>query len=199
MQALKLITFAIVVSFASLTTVKAAILNVDSAGQLIGAQNVDVNGTLFNVTFRDGSCASLFDGCDSASDFSFQSESDALAATLALFDQVLIDGPDGNFDTGIDDILGCTSNLICQSFIPFSLSSSGDVQLYFVDNRVTANITTSVGIQPIDLDTIPLTSVNFVQFALVDTIAVSEPATLLLFGIGLVGLTGMRRRRIASK
>ena len=34
---------------------RAAILNV-SGGQLTGAQNVDIDGTLFNVNFVDGRC-----------------------------------------------------------------------------------------------------------------------------------------------
>ena len=50
----------------------AVVLNIDSNGQLTEASNVVVNGSLFTVLFVDGSCTNLFNGCDSASDFVFQ-------------------------------------------------------------------------------------------------------------------------------
>ena len=44
----------------------AAILQVNSFGILTGATEVDVGGTLYDVTFADGSCNSLFNGCVSS-------------------------------------------------------------------------------------------------------------------------------------
>lgn len=66
-------------------------------GQLMGAAGVDVGGTLYDVTFREGTCIALFDGCDEASDFTFTTQEDAQAASQALLGQVFIDGPAGNF------------------------------------------------------------------------------------------------------
>ena len=39
-------------------------------GQLVGATNVDVGGTFYDVTFVEGSCNTLFNGCD-PSEFTF--------------------------------------------------------------------------------------------------------------------------------
>lgn len=40
----------------------------NSTGALIGAKGVNVAGTLYDVTFEGGTCASIFSGCDAASD-----------------------------------------------------------------------------------------------------------------------------------
>ena len=85
-----------------------AILIVNGSGILTGATGVNVNGTLYDVTFVDGSCVSLFDGCDSVSDFDFSSADDAGDASQALLNQVFLDGPDGNFDSAPQELtFGC--------------------------------------------------------------------------------------------
>ena len=38
-------------------------------GELVGASDVLVDGTLYDVKFQDGTCVDLFDGCDEVSDF----------------------------------------------------------------------------------------------------------------------------------
>lgn len=79
-------------------------------GILQGATGVNVNGTLYNVTFVDGSCAQTFTGCDQNSDFQFQTKNDAMAAGQALLIQSFLDGPFGNFDTRPDLTAGCQGN-----------------------------------------------------------------------------------------
>lgn len=49
----------------------AATLQIDTNSQLTGALNVDVAGTLFDVTFIETTCIALFDGCDALTDFPF--------------------------------------------------------------------------------------------------------------------------------
>jgi len=72
-------------------------------GELMGATGVDVGGTLYDVAFVDGSCIGQFSGCDNASaDFAFTTDSAAFDATLALLDQVFLDGPSGAFDSQPD-------------------------------------------------------------------------------------------------
>ncbi len=51
-------------------TANAVVLNV-SDGQFLGATGVDVGGTLYDVTFVDGTCITLFDGCNEIADFDF--------------------------------------------------------------------------------------------------------------------------------
>ena len=97
MQKIKSIALALVVGIAaiglSLATASATpVLNV-VGGQLTGAQNVDVGGTPFDVTFVDGTCVALFNGCDQNTDFAFNTPAAAQAAGQALLDQVLLDTP----------------------------------------------------------------------------------------------------------
>src|SRR5687767_5962067 len=86
-----------------------ATLQVNSSGELIGALNVEVNATLYNVEFVEGSCTGLFSGCDEPSDFTFDTALDAFRAGLALFGQVFVNGPQGNFDTEPALVSGCES------------------------------------------------------------------------------------------
>jgi hypothetical protein len=97
---------------------QAATLNVDGSGQLTGATNVDVGGSLYNVTFVAGNCIANFSGCDSASDFAFNSKSAADAAAQALLDQVFI----GAFDSAPENTFGCGSPAPaggCSALVPY--------------------------------------------------------------------------------
>jgi hypothetical protein len=57
---------------------------------LDGATGVELNGSFYDVEFVDGTCVVLFSGCDSTSDFGFQSDVDAVAAAQVLINQVLL-------------------------------------------------------------------------------------------------------------
>ena len=78
----------------------AVILNIDGNGQLTGAQNVNVNGTLYDFEFVDGRCGAVYEGCNDVTDFAISNSTDALAAVQALFDQVLLDAPRRKFRYG---------------------------------------------------------------------------------------------------
>ena len=41
-------------------------------GQLVGATGVEVDGSFYDVVFDEGSCVSIFSGCDEVSDFFLQ-------------------------------------------------------------------------------------------------------------------------------
>ena len=67
-------------------------------GQLAGASNVLVDGSVYDVQFKEfGSCADFYSGCNNLSDFTIQSQQMAFDASVALLDQVFADGPDGFF------------------------------------------------------------------------------------------------------
>ena len=93
------------------------------SGQLTGAQNVDLNGTLYDVTFVDGTCIALFSGCDALADFDFITAATATVAANALLNQVFTDTGSGSFDTEPELAFGCTSSTICGALIPFGFSA----------------------------------------------------------------------------
>lgn len=99
----------------------ALILNVDASGILTGASGVLVSGSVYDVTFDDGTCEALFSGCDSVDDFEFTSEAAATAAANALLDQVFV----GDFDTNAAKTRGCPQGgdlgdvNLCTAMTPF--------------------------------------------------------------------------------
>src|SRR6185503_10562256 len=99
------------------------VLLVNGSGVLTGAQNVRVGGTLYDVTFVDGTCTNVFVGCDSVSDFDFATSADADAAANALLGQVFV----GIFDTHPELTLGCTDPLLCYAAIPMGITTGGGV------------------------------------------------------------------------
>jgi hypothetical protein len=120
---LKALAAASCLSMAMATGATAATLTIDS-GQLTGATDVDVDGTLYDVAFVDGTCAALFDGCDSVDDFTFTTFETAAAASQALLDQVLIDTDDFLFDTRPNLTYGCFAES-CATFTPFAFTRGG--------------------------------------------------------------------------
>jgi hypothetical protein len=97
-----------------------------TGGILTGATGVNVGGTLYNVSFQDGTCAELFSGCDSGADFLFNQVTGNLAAQ-AFLDQVFLDGPDGPFDSAPQMTRGClgTTNE-CTALFPVSIQDIFD-------------------------------------------------------------------------
>jgi len=178
-----------------------AVLLVDSTGQLTGAQNVDVRGRLFDVTFVDGTCISVFDGCDALSDFDFSnSEIDAMSAATALLDQVFIDGPGtGQFDSRPDLTFGCSNSSICRTAIPYRL----DTSRHPISTKTAINWNSPSRDQQLDLaltrsfDTNSNSQLVWARFSPTppQIITVPEPMTFLLYALGLTVMTGVRRQR----
>jgi hypothetical protein len=93
-------------------------------GQLLGAFDVDLNGSLYDVTFVDGTCVGLFDGCDESSDFFFQDYASAEDASRALLDSVFSDiyqypHPLGTFDSDPGLTSGCSYSNYCEIYTPY--------------------------------------------------------------------------------
>ena len=91
---------------------------VDNNGQLVGATDVDVNGTLYTVTFSKGNCIDEFGGCDSPTDFDFDNQTDAEAAANALSNTVFV----GAFDSDPTLQNGCDNFGVCGIFTPYGFS-----------------------------------------------------------------------------
>ncbi|TQV74314.1 PEP-CTERM sorting domain-containing protein [Denitrobaculum tricleocarpae] len=167
-------------------------------GQLVGAQNVNVSGTLYDVSFTDGTCIGLFSGCDNAaSDFTFTSFQTAFEAATALLEQVFQDTAEGLFSSDPELTRGCEGLAVCWSSIPYQVTSANRFEAMiarnFADNAV--DFASGSFTQP-SLDYFTFTSDTFAVFSLASggPIQVDEPGTLLLFGVALLGL-GVASRR----
>jgi|SRR4051812_20467308 len=79
------------------------ILKLNDNGILTGAANVLVDGHLYDVEFKDGDCGTIQHLCDLPSNFIFNSNASAQAASQALLDQVFI----GIYDDNIHLTSGC--------------------------------------------------------------------------------------------
>ena len=108
--------------FGAKIAVAAVVWQMDS-GQLIGALGVDVNGTPYDVAFKEGTCASVFGVCDAAH-FDFTSFDTAEAASKALLDQVFINTTDGPFDDTPNLTYGISDVSIGYILTPFGLQGS---------------------------------------------------------------------------
>ena len=176
-------------------------------GALMGATGVNVDGVLYDVQFIDGTCDALYSGCDSISDFPFSNHSNdgtlLRIAMTALFEQVLIDSPLGNFDSSPALTNGCNVLGGCQINTPLFPSSSTEFIASF--GAVNTTALDQGQVQSLDHITAGSATYNSVhQFPEFDqnvfavwnqSAVVPVPAAIWLFGSGLLGLIGVARSK----
>lgn len=181
------------------------VLNV-SNGQLIGASGLIVNGVSYDVAFLDGTCANLYSGCNQNSDFTFSNSSNDGTllgqAMTALLDQVFIDSAAGAFDSNPALTNGCNVATGCQISTPLFVTGStefvavigafntpvlGQGQVGFLDHLVAGTVVQNSVHQ--------LPQFDAQVFAVWSPVAaVPVPAAVWLFGSGLIGLIGVKRK-----
>lgn len=168
-------------------------------GQLLGASNVDVNGTLYDVEFVDGTCIALFDGCEKTSNFAFTTSSQAQAAAESLSNSVFLNGPLGNFDSNPLLTAGISFGGIGLVLTPYRIDSTVTI----VDVYAFANGGTLSGGRDISLPTIStrfldlstLDNSVYARFSPTPVPAVPLPAAGFMLIAGLAGLGALSRRR----
>ena len=191
---------ALSVSLFLASAASAATLLVNGSGILTGATDVNVGGTLYDVTFVDGTCIALFEGCDSVNDFDFTTEADAVAASQALLDQVFHDAAQGEFDADPGLTSGCINTTfgVCEVWTPFGfgdLAGESGVLIGAAENDASLGLDTvfvRVGIP--DTDSTNTEEVVFARWTPTGVPDVPEPASLSLLGLGLASI-GVRRWR----
>jgi len=205
---LKAITCAVICSPFTTLNSHAATLQTNGAGQLTGVTGLEVLDQIdnsligiFDVTFQDGTCADLFNGCDSeatGSDFTFRNSDTGGDATAALLAGL------GSFVETPQLILGCESTIECLITIPH------DVNLFNGGSSIAAS-TVWLRLNPLNDLAISESSVGsrlddftsqsnrtWAIFSAANTTppatTVSAPATLGLMGLGLICTVLLRRR-----
>lgn len=173
-------------------------------GELIGARNVNVDGTLYDVTFDGGTCVDQFSGCDNAADdFTFTTFQTAAVAAAALIEQVFLDSAAGLFDSEPELTRGCDGLAVCFFSIPYSLSGGTFFALIaenLADDGVDV-VSDSFTSRFTDYSSPFFPSDSFAIFTLASggPIEVDEPGTLLLFGCAMLGLGLVCRKNRRSE
>lgn len=204
-----LVTFLIMLAIVP-SSYASVILEVTN-GYLMGAKSVNVDGTLYDVSFLDGSCDSLFDNCNPAN-FTFTNEATARDAAQALLDQVFVNTPGvGNFDDYPALTNGCivypnpvASHSLCAARIPYSLQTRALAVAQANNRWVYNNDFTNTTLFDRSQSTAGFTLGTYALFAPVGAPppppppGVPAPSTLALLGLGIAGIRYQRRRRLTA-
>jgi len=174
---------------------------------LFGAFGVDVNGVLYDVQFKDGTCIELYNGCDDNTDFPFTNPANLNDGVLlgvamqALLDQVFVDSSLGAFDTEPNLMNGCNVPGGCNIATPLWVNEAGSLSVFVAHNwKPELQDVVSAGDGGLNTgDTRPVPGLveDIKVYAVWSQSSVSEvpiPAAVWLFGSGLIGLIGMRTK-----
>ena len=165
------------------------------SNKLVGATNVNVGGTLYDVTFADGSCISLFGGCTNSS-FVFSTYAQAYAANTALSNSVFLDVPAGNFNSVPELTAGCSMGIGCTVLTPYSLVGA-NVYYASVDNTPGIGFISGTHEGFYVVPSYSTNTWNDKTFAVWSVSPVPEPETyaMLLAGLGVMGFIARRRKQ----
>lgn len=193
MVSLKSILAGAALAASAMAAQSAPVLQIDGAGKLAGALGVTIGANTYNVAFVDGLCAAVYSGCDEASDFLFQTQADANAASQAIIAQVLETAAGALFDAQPDMTVGCSDQNYCWLVTHFWQANSGPRNMNVL-NQVASN---SLGGPYFDPDASIRADLTYAVWTRADN-TVPTPGTLALAGLGLGLAAFMSRRRTAA-
>jgi hypothetical protein len=165
------------------------------SGELVGATGVVISGLgTYDVSFEDGSCASVFSGCDELSDFGFSSVDQTISAGQALLEQVFVDSELGLFDSMPALIRGCEDENKCIALIPNKLTESWVFSQNIINSATESgdkvSFSSNLGFEQSIIGRSNTTFAVFTQVMHVPT-----PASALLFGFALIALVSFKRKK----
>jgi hypothetical protein len=174
----------------------AATLTTNGSNQLTGITGLTVGSSTYNVEFVDGTCAAVFGGCDSLSDFTFQNQPDAHTAGDALLAAIV----GSSFDTAPGTTFGCIGGASCFMLIPYGFDGlqvgSADAQGVFNGAASNSNAT-HFGVPPsTDLGT--NNTLVWARFTAAAG-AVPEPSSWAMMLLGFLGIGLAVRRRMTGR
>lgn len=185
--------FVLLLSFFMVSVSATPILQIN-AGQLTGAKNVNVDGIVYDVEFIDGTCETLFEGCDNQSDFSFTNKIKASLASHILRENIFIDTSTLFFDTHPEYTSGCLLiSFYCRVLTPYQLMGETVLSSALINtpSLLSDNITSPLSLhfqEDISNDG------GYVWARWTPAEQVPEPSLLAVLFVGLV-VIGMINRR----
>lgn len=203
MSLLRSMTIGAILSVVGAGAAQATVIyNISSTEKLVSIQNINVNGTQYDVTFQNGSFNSIY---GDASNLTFTTSSSAFAASTVLLG-LLVDGAvasDGNpynFDSNNGMTDGCANTIYCDILTTYRVftnlngneiaASSSARNFYDLSSDFVTGISLATS-----YDTSPWPWYTYAKWT--EVVDVPAPASIALMGLGLIGLGFSRRKKVA--
>ncbi|TDF36485.1 PEP-CTERM sorting domain-containing protein [Alteromonadaceae bacterium M269] len=164
-------------------------------GQLVGAFNVNVNGTFYDVAFQDGSFIDIFGG---TTGLDARTVTQSLIFSTALDAFVFVDNNAGLFDTDSTLTFGCNSSRACSVYTPYDIAG---INVFFstVDNfNGSAADSIRFSAENTLRDSSLFGTFTYANWQLtqvrLDSTPVPEPSSIVLCLFGILGLVAKRKK-----
>lgn len=173
---------------------QAAVVHVVEGGQLVGATGIDIGGTLYDVSFEDGTFADLYSGV--APPF-HSNPGDASAFATALLGSVFQDlGTQATaFDSDPSLTHGCAGSDPCTAYIPWA-PFLGQLAVTTANNHIDPALDAEGNaFAALAFDSSQSTGVTWAVFSVSQPVAtVPEPSTYAMLLVGILMLAGFSPR-----